>query len=228
MSETSNGGFRNGAALAPKTSRRNYNAPSRDEQKRETRKRILDCAMQHFSERGFEASSLRDLAREAEVSFAAVQKHFGSKEALWQAAIDEMFSRQAQELGLAEWSTKDRLLGSDLRELIHRYVRYCARHPEHVRIMVHESLRDTDRVAWVAERHTRRIHEPFVRLLTQASADGLVAPAPMPSLMYVFTSASQTMFALGAEVKHTYGIDVYDTAVVNAHANAICTMLLRA
>lgn len=138
-----------------------------------------------------------------------------------------MFARQDEELGFADWLKTERLTIGDLRELIHRYVRYCARHPEHVRIMVHESLRDSERVAWVAQRHTKRVHEPFVRLLTRACDEGLLPQVAMPSLMYIITSAAETMFALGAEVKHVYGVDVHDPAVVEAHADAICAMLLR-
>ena len=170
---------------------------------------------------------MRDIAAEAGVSFAAIQKHFGTKAELWHAAIDEMFARQDDALGFAEWSGADRLTHADVRELVHRYVRYCARHPEHVRIIVHESLRDSDRVRWMVERHTKRVHEPFIRLFTRAIEEGILPPAPMHSIMYILTSAAETMFALGAEVRHVYGVDVHDPMVVEAHADAICAMLLK-
>jgi TetR/AcrR family transcriptional regulator len=208
------------------TGRRSYRAPGREEQKRRTRQRILQCALKHFSERGFEAASLRDIAAEAQLSFAAIQKHFGSKEELWRAAIDDMFARQDEELGSAQWLETDRLTIEDIREFVHRYVRYCARHPEHVRITVHESLGDSKRVKWMTDCHLKRVHEPFVRLFTRAADDGLVARVPTPSMTYILTSAAGMMFALGAEVMHVYDVDVHDPTVVEAHAEAICTILL--
>lgn len=206
---------------------RSYRAPGRDEQKRLTRQRILQCALIDFSDRGFEASSLRNIAAEAGVSFAAIQKHFGTKDELWRSAIDEMFARQDEALGFAQWLETDRLTRNDVRELVHRYVRYCAQHPEHVRIILHESLRDSERVSWMVEHHTKRVHEPFVRLFTRAIEEGFLPPAPMHSIMYILTSAAETMFALGAEVRHVYGVDVHDPAVIEAHADAICAMLWR-
>jgi len=212
---------------ADRSKPRRYRAPGREEQKRETRERILHCALIDFSQRGFDAASLRDIAAEAQVSFAAIQKHFGTKDALWRAAIDEMFARQEEELGSAQWAAAERATPADLREFIHRYVRYCARHPEHVRITVHESLRDTERVRWITERHIKKVHEPFVRLFERSVEDGWLPDIPAISMLYILTSAAGTMFALGAEVRHVYGIDVHDPAVVEAHAAGLSALILK-
>ncbi len=48
----------------------------------DTRDRILDVAERMFGERGFPATSLRDITTEAGVNVASVNYHFGSKEAL--------------------------------------------------------------------------------------------------------------------------------------------------
>ena len=48
----------------------------------DTRNRILDVAERLFGERGFPATSLRDITTEAGVNVASVNYHFGSKEAL--------------------------------------------------------------------------------------------------------------------------------------------------
>ncbi len=54
-----------------------------------TRERILLKAGELFAQRGFEAVSMRDLTQAAEVNLAAVNYHFGSKEAL----IEEIVTR---------------------------------------------------------------------------------------------------------------------------------------
>ncbi|CAD5377457.1 TetR/AcrR family transcriptional regulator [Pseudomonas sp. OF001] len=53
----------------------------------ETVERILDAAEQLFAERGFAETSLRLITSKAEVNLAAVNYHFGSKEALIQAVF---------------------------------------------------------------------------------------------------------------------------------------------
>lgn len=56
----------------------------------DTRLRILDAAESLFMEHGFEATTLRQITGAAEVNLAAVNYHFGSKEAL----IREVFRRR--------------------------------------------------------------------------------------------------------------------------------------
>ncbi len=54
----------------------------------DTKARILDVAERLFAEQGFAASSLRDITSEAGVNIAAVNYHFGSKEALLTAILE--------------------------------------------------------------------------------------------------------------------------------------------
>ena len=56
----------------------------------DTRLRILDAAELLFTEHGFEATTMRQITGAAEVNLAAVNYHFGSKEAL----IREVFRRR--------------------------------------------------------------------------------------------------------------------------------------
>jgi AcrR family transcriptional regulator len=53
----------------------------------ETRTRLLDAAEALFMEHGFEATSLRAITAAAEANLAAVNYHFGSKEALFESVL---------------------------------------------------------------------------------------------------------------------------------------------
>jgi AcrR family transcriptional regulator len=53
----------------------------------DTKTRILDAAEKLFGEKGFDATSLRDITTEADVNLAAVNYHFQSKESLIEAVI---------------------------------------------------------------------------------------------------------------------------------------------
>ena len=54
----------------------------------DTKERILNVAERFFADRGFPATSLRDLTSEANVNIASVNYHFGSKEALLAAVLE--------------------------------------------------------------------------------------------------------------------------------------------
>jgi AcrR family transcriptional regulator len=54
-----------------------------------TRKQILDASLRLFSERGFARTTVRDIAREAGITDAAIYYHFESKRDLLEALVEE-------------------------------------------------------------------------------------------------------------------------------------------
>jgi AcrR family transcriptional regulator len=56
----------------------------------DTRRRILDAALEVFATEGYEGASTRLLAERAEVNLPAIQYYFGSKEGLYRAVIDSI------------------------------------------------------------------------------------------------------------------------------------------
>jgi AcrR family transcriptional regulator len=58
----------------------------------DTKQRILDTAEHLFARDGYHATSLRSITAEAEANLAAVNYHFGSKEALLESIIDRRLS----------------------------------------------------------------------------------------------------------------------------------------
>ncbi|MGW6259227.1 TetR/AcrR family transcriptional regulator [Streptomyces sp. NPDC055085] len=53
-----------------------------------TRDRILDAAREEFSERGYEKTSVRGIAKAAGVDSALVHHYFGTKEQVFEAAVE--------------------------------------------------------------------------------------------------------------------------------------------
>ena len=54
-----------------------------------TRKQILDASLSLFSERGFARTTVRDIARQAGITDAAIYYHFDSKRELLEALVEE-------------------------------------------------------------------------------------------------------------------------------------------
>jgi AcrR family transcriptional regulator len=71
----------------------------------DTRERILDVAERLFMENGYEGTSMRVITGAAEVNLAAVNYHFGSKEAL----LREVFRRRLAWLNHQRLEALDRL-----------------------------------------------------------------------------------------------------------------------
>jgi AcrR family transcriptional regulator len=74
---------------------------NRDNQKLQTRRRIIEAAIRVFSRDGILASATADVAKEAELSHGSVFAHFGTQAALIAAVIEdfgEVLARRLHEL----------------------------------------------------------------------------------------------------------------------------------
>ena len=71
----------------------------------ETRTRILDAAEELFMQHGFEATSMRQLTAKAGANLAAVNYHFGSKDAL----VAAVFQRRLDAMNTARIAELERL-----------------------------------------------------------------------------------------------------------------------
>jgi len=63
-----------------------------------TRERLLDAALASFHAKGFSATTLDDIARQAEITRGAIQWHFGNKAELFNTLLRERYERAAARL----------------------------------------------------------------------------------------------------------------------------------
>lgn len=196
----------------------------------ETRARILEEARWAFAEKGFDGSNTRDIATAAGTTHAAIRYHFGTKDQLWREMLAEMFFRLRTEL-YPEGSDADTIVSSDpvarFRAFITAYIRYCAEHPEHARIMITESARGGERLKWMAEEFIKPGH-----VIADIGVQDLVKNGVLPdtwpvSLIYIIVAICQLPFVLAQEVDAIYGVDITSETSIKAHTDTVLKLLLR-
>lgn len=197
---------------------------TRDLRAKATRSKILQAALELFAENGFDGASIRDIANRAGVIHGLIKYHFENKDQLWKSAVDFLFERQAKEMRAPE-GFEQLPAEEQARDWIKRYVRYCARHPEHARIMVQESLRDTERLRWAVKTHIEPVHKT-ARLVSKSWIEAGVYPAiPLHAIIYIISAAAQSPFMLAPELRHGSGIDMTNPAQIDIYADALTTIL---
>ncbi len=193
----------------------------------DTRAAILAAALTLFSERGFEGAAMRDIGAKAGVEHSALRYHFTDKASLWRAALSDLIDHMNAEMA-AGWRARRGLApGERLKTFLRDYVRYCARHPEHARIMVQEASGDNDRVAWIAAEIVGPQHRGLAAVLEAVMASGHLPRLPIRSLIYIVSAAAQAPFTLAYEVRHAYGVDTASEAEIEAHADTLIRLLIR-
>jgi AcrR family transcriptional regulator len=190
-----------------------------------TRARILDAAIDLFSERSFEGASTRLIAERAGVPQPLLHYHFGAKEALWHAAVGQLF----EEL---EASLEQRVAGlrgvdpvATAKLVVAEFVRFSAGHPQLHRVIMQECKSASDRLEWLVDTHVRPLFDATVAMLEPLVAAGSVRDVPVAHLYYLLTGAGATMFVLAPECRLLTGVDPFDPDEVDRHAAAVVAML---
>src|SRR5215210_7819837 len=106
---------------------------TQEERSEKSKQLILDAALKLFSHKGYGATSVRDIAEEADLSKGNVYHHFPDKEAIFRALIDRYFEAMAQpdfpfNRALASGSFPENLeeIGLAIREVTRDYREYIA------------------------------------------------------------------------------------------------------
>jgi AcrR family transcriptional regulator len=190
-----------------------------------TRDRILAAALDLFSERSFEGATLREIAQRAGVTQPLLHYHYRSKDELWRAAVDLLFAKLGDAMGERMHGLRgvDELMAAKL--LVREFITFSARNPQLHRIITQESKADGARMQYLVEQHVRPLYENTVELFERLSRQGLLPPIPAPHLYYILTGAGPTMFVLGPECRRLSGLDPHSDAVIEAHVDAVCTLL---
>ena len=69
---------------------------------KDTKERILVAALELFSRNGYTGTNIRELTASLGMVKSSIYRHFESKEAIWNALLDEMIAYYAERFGSAE------------------------------------------------------------------------------------------------------------------------------
>lgn len=193
----------------------------------ETRELILQTALEAFAEHGFDGASTRDIATAAGVNHGLIPYYFGSKQKLWQAAVDLAFAdmRAGLTLLLEDPTIADD--GERARRMIRAHVHYVAQHPEFVRLMHEEGKRRGPRMRWLVDRHVKPLYEAIAAITERAQQRGtLRTPMAPVHFFYLLAGSVGVIFHQAEECKRLTGVDPFDPDVVEEHARLVEHLIL--
>lgn len=157
----------------------------------QTRAEIVAAAERHFAERGFAAARLEDIAADVGIRRAAIFYHFGDKQELYDAVLDEIFGGAMADLP-SHGSVADRLEAS-----LTGWIDYVARRPSAARLILREVASAQPSVASPLLRAGRAPVEWFRAVIAEGVASGELKPLADPYRVLSLMGAS-TVFHFAA------------------------------
>ena len=189
-----------------------------------TQQKLLDAAIQAFSENGFKGTSTRDIADRAGVHHPLITYHFKNKDRLWRAATDRIFREFNISLVKAMAEVPEVRPKARAEAFVRTYVRYANRQPALHKIILQESSYPSDRLDWLTENHLKPLYEIVLKPLTRLQELG-IAPAGNPALLYNMIRVSAGgLLALALEIRGTTDLDLEFDESLDELADMIITV----
>lgn len=191
-----------------------------------TKQKLLDAAIEAFSENGFKGTSTRDIANRAGVHHPLITYHFKNKEELWRAAADRIFSKFNASMGQALQEVINECPRTRMAMMIRTYVRYAASQPALHKVMVQEASQQSSRLDWLIDTYLRPLFEVTVKNLKELQDAG-IAPKGNPAILFnMIRVTAGGLIALGHELKGTSGIDLDAPGTIDELADMIIEVFL--
>ena len=190
-----------------------------------TTEQLLDAALDAFAERGYDGTSVRELARALGVSHNLIPQRLGSKADLWRAAVDRGFGQLAAALATA----LDDDPGDDLarlRALVVRFVEANAARPALLRILTQEAAAPGPRFDHLFDTYIDPVRIFGADLMARLRASGQLRTDSVALMYFFMTHGAGGPLALPA-IAERFGqvIDPQDPAAVRAHAQQAVDVL---
>jgi AcrR family transcriptional regulator len=163
-----------------------------------TRARIIDIAEALFAARGYEATTLRDIAKEVPIQQPGLYNYFETKDDLYGAVIENVFEEMLGSL-LAFSSETD--ASQRVEELPGRALRYLREHPLSAKLLYRELLK-RDGIHPVMERWLTQLLDAAtapVANLAASRREQIVAVVTMYGAVTGFFAIGPTLASLMGE-----------------------------
>lgn len=158
--------------VASRKSHRPVGRPPDAELQERRRAEILDAATAVFSENGFAAADVQEIADKTGVGKGTVYRYFPSKEELFLAAVDHGMRRLKTAVDAAVAGARQPL--ERIAEGVRAYLTFFDEHPEIVELLIHERAQFRDRTKPTYFVHRDANMGPWQELFRQLIKDGIV------------------------------------------------------
>ena len=202
--------------------------PVRKQQQRSirTQQKLLDAALEAFSENGFKGTSTRDIADRAGVHHPLITYHFKNKEELWRAAADRMFRRFNASINQAFEETEGQCPRTRIAAVIRAYVKSAAAQPELHKFIIQVASYPSPRLDWLVVTHLKPLFEASVQELKSLQEQGIAPPGDPALLFNMIRASSGGLLALSNELKGTSNLDMNKQSSIDSLADMIINVFL--
>jgi len=175
------------------------------------KRRLLDAATIEFAERGFDGASVLSIAKRAGVKQPLLNYHFGGKEGLWRAVIEEGYRDTLQlERVLGGWAPATPL--ERLKLLLRSFAAISLRRPSVHSITLQEMFFTSTRSDWLVDNYMQQFNQRLAALIQECIDEGVLRPLPVEQLCVLLTGVTVSYLVAAELPERMFGRTLKDDA----------------
>ena len=185
---------------------------------------LLRSAIDLFAERGFDGVSLSHVAEKAGADKGLSRYYFGSKEALWIAAMEHLADCFASDLNKA-LVVNTATQTEALKALIRAFITASARWPQVSRVIVHDGAKHSDRSDFLQRHLVVPFFTALKDLIAGAKSEGTLPNVSDRTIFFMITHGGSFPMALPILTNAIEGGDIRSSDALEHHSEAIIELL---
>jgi len=190
-----------------------------DPQPKPRKEEILDVATRHFAERGYEGTSMNDVAEAVGVRKASLFYHFETKEALYEAVLNRLIATVAIPLSAAyeaEGTWEERLVNA-----ADTVTSVLAAHPYAARLLLREAMDWGPVVRGALSGQAVAVLEMSAAFIRAGQEAGVFGEADPRQIMITLVGLHFVPFALGQLFEKFTGKQPFDPQYIEERRAAV-------
>ena len=164
-----------------------------------TKERILEAALQMFSQNGYAGTNIRELSASLGLVKSGVYKHYESKEAIWNALLDQMIAYYGERFGSPEHLPPVPETADELVALTMRMVNITV-HDEKIimtrKVLTLEQYRDKRACELATKHFLTGLTEMFTRIFAGMMEKGVLCNDDPEMLAFAYTAPISALIHL--------------------------------
>ena len=178
---------------------------------------VLGSAIELFAERGYNGTSLADIAASAQVAKASILYHYRDKDHLWTAAIEALWA-EVEAFYAARWPWHLGATREALQAGLELFIEASVTWPAYVRILFIEGATPSWRSEWLVDRYFGRHVAATVEIIRTLQGRGLIGPGDPAHYQAILTSGISTLIAQSAMWSRAFDRPLDDVGSLRAMA----------
>lgn len=188
-----------------------------------TRDRILDVAEHLFSIDGLAATSMRDIAQQANLTAPSLYNHFEGKDALYEAVLERSILPLVQMVRSIERCRPEPDIVDDI---VCQVMGHFAQCPNLPRLIHHEAITGGAFLKKMARRWKRPLLERTTHEFRQ-NADSRLAEEDLPNVVAAWSHLMLGYFALAPLLREVWGEDPLSREQIDRHTRFLRDLVKR-